>query len=124
MNSSKYFHKPYTVLDTVLQQTSGFSPCDLGPLDYPQKILSTDEFLPCIIQFFKEFFILLVDQIDITRNTFSLLVFVFLSLSIAIFDKLLPRVLTTKLPLNSSYKYGSLTGRSFKSCMNTETHRE
>ena len=80
MDSSKYFHQPWYKLCWMLQQTRGFSPCDLGSLDYPQKIPSTHEFLASIIEFFKDLFILLVDQIDITRNTFNLLVVVFLSL--------------------------------------------
>ena len=60
MDSSKYFPKPWYNPCWMLQQTRGFSPCDLGPLDYLQKIPSTDEFLARIITFFKEFFILLV----------------------------------------------------------------
>ena len=64
----------------MVQQTAEFFPCDLGPVDYPQKIPSTDEFLTCKFNFSKEFLILLVDQIDITRNAFNLLVVVFLSL--------------------------------------------
>ena len=64
----------------MVQQTTEFFRCDLGPVDYPQKIPSTDEFLACKFNFFKDFLILLVDQIDITRNAFNLLVVVFLSL--------------------------------------------
>ena len=55
MDSSKYFPKPWYNPCWMLQQTRGFSPCDLAPLDYLQKIPSTGEFLASIITFLRRF---------------------------------------------------------------------
>ena len=125
MDSSKYFRKPWYNLCWIVQQTRGFllvTLCHWATLKRFQVLMI---FFPAKFNFLKEFFILLIDHIDITRKLLIFLLQCFWAWPIVNFEKLLPQVLTTKLPfLNSSYKDGSLTGRCFKSCMNTETHLE
>ena len=80
MDSSKYLRKTWYNPCWMLHQTRGFSPCDLGPLGYPQKIPSTDKFLSIIIQFFQGVFYALSWPDWYNQKHFNLLVVVFLSL--------------------------------------------